>query len=70
MDALSLVKSWKTTIAGVVVAGLLLWPSVAGLIDGDPATGIDWTTFTIAMGLLGLGVAAKDGDKTSADLNL
>lgn len=61
-------KSWKTTLLGVVAGLMLLLPQVKAVLDDDPKTVIDYNIVVAALGTMGIGVAAKDGDKTSEDV--
>ncbi len=60
-------KSWKTSLLGVLtIVGALCAAGVA-LLDGDPATNPSWaitgTAFMTGLGLM----QARDNDKTSKD---
>ena len=62
-----MVKSWKTTLLGI--CALLAAAGLAGkaLLDGDPTTMPDVSAVWLAItGLVGL--AARDGDKSSEDV--
>jgi hypothetical protein len=63
-------KSWKTSVAGVLSALILILPELLALVDSDPATICNWATVKIGLAALGLGVFAKDGDKTSGEVGL
>jgi len=57
--------NWKTTAAGVVTAGAIIFPQVQYYIDDDPTTNPEWKIVLGAVGVL-LGFAAsRDGDKSS-----
>jgi hypothetical protein len=62
-------KSWKTTVCGIlaaVAAGITL--VAIPMLDNDPATTANWGAF-LAAAVAGLGLLfARDHDKTSEDV--
>lgn len=70
MDLITSVKSWQTTVIGVALAVLILIPAFKAQLDDDPETNMNISDIVMALGLAGLGVAAKDGNRTSEDLGL
>jgi len=62
--------SWRTSVAGLVVALGLLMPQYEAYADGDPLTKVDWKVVVTAFGALGFGVAARDNKVSSASLKL
>ena len=62
-------RSWKTTLAGVLAALGVILPQAAAFFDGDPATTPNWQVVIGAVitagALFGLGAAARDNDKSS-----
>ena len=62
------VRSWQTTLMGVITAVAVILPAVQLLLDGDATTQPDWNivvpALTAAVGLL----LARDGDKTSEEV--
>ena len=54
----------------MVFAILLLWPDIQTVIDGNVDTMPDMTRMVTALGLLGIGTMAKDGDKSSESLGI
>lgn len=63
-------KSWKTTALGFLGGLALIIPELQALIDGDPATVFNKAALMAGLAMLGIGVNAKDGDKSSKELGL
>ena len=63
-------KSWKTTALGFISGLLIILPQIQNLLDGDPETVFSETICMTGIALMGLGITAKDGDKTSKELGL
>lgn len=61
----SLTASWKTTIAGIVLAGSLILPELNKAFDDDETTNPDWNIIVAALGAGVLGVGARDSDVSS-----
>ena len=61
-------KSIRTTVLGICGGLIAIIPQIVALIDGDPATGFSWTAFVGGLAIMGVGVAAKDGDKSTEDV--
>ena len=70
MNLASDIQSWKTTVVGFLTGLLLAVPQIINLIDSDPETLFDMKILIAALGAMGIGVFAKDGDKTSKELGL
>ena len=68
--AAAMFSSWVTTLLGVVTAAALVLPELLLLVDGDAATAPNLQLILTALGIGGLGVAAKDGNKSSEDVGL
>ena len=62
-------KSWKTTILGIISGLLIILPQVQNLLDGDPETVFSETILMTGLALMGLGISAKDGDKSTEDVS-
>ena len=62
-------KSWKTTGLGIISGLLVILPQIQNLMDGDPETVFSETIFMTGLALMGLGVASKDGDKSTEDVS-
>lgn len=59
------VKSWKTTAAGVL-AGIAILAHQLGLaLDGDPTTVVSVEAVTTALGIIGVGLFARDNGVSS-----
>lgn len=57
--------NWKTTVAGVVAAGAVIFPEVLKYTDGDDATTMNWKIVLGALGVLFGFALSRDGDKSS-----
>lgn len=64
------VKNWRTTTVGVLTGAILCLTQLVNLLDNDPETVFTLSLFLTGLGALGIGVFAKDGDKTSEDVGL
>lgn len=62
-------KSWKTTALGIISGLLIILPQIQNLLDGDPETVFSETILMTGFALMGLGVASKDGDKSTEDVS-
>lgn len=58
-------KSWNTTIAGVLGALALLFTQVQYFFDGNAETHMDMATIVGAVGVLGIGWFARDNHRNS-----
>lgn len=66
----AIVGNWKTTVAALLAALVLILMEVGKLFDNNPETVINFEN-VYQMGILVIvGLFAKDGDKTSEDLHL
>jgi len=63
-------KSWKTTALGFVIGLMTILPEIAAFLDSDPETVFSKTVFMTGLGMIGLGIAAKDGDKSTEDVEV
>ena len=68
-DIMKTLRSWKTTVAGIIAGLVVLLPQILAVLDSDPATVFSLEAFTIGLGLLGIGAFAKDGDKSTEDVS-
>jgi len=62
------VKSWKTTLIGVLAAIAILANEAMAFIDDDPSTIPSLDRLLEALALLGIGILARDNDKSSEDV--
>lgn len=63
-------KSWKTTALGFIGGLMMILPQIQAMLDDDPETVFVKSIFMTGLAMMGFGIAAKDGDKTSKDLGL
>ncbi len=72
MNADNLVKdlrSWKTTVVGLLTGLTLIVPQLIALLDTDPQTVFDLKILVAGLAAIGFGTLAKDGDKSSEDVS-
>lgn len=60
-------KSWRTTLLGILAGVAMLAAEVRDAIDTDPATVFELDKVLTALGLMGLGVIARDDKVTSEE---
>lgn len=58
-------KSWKTTVLGVIAGLSLILPQIAAALDSDPATVFSLEAVIAGLGAMGIGIAARDNNKSS-----
>ena len=58
-------KSWITTIFGIAQFVVVIATQVVALTDGDPSTGISLEALMASAAVLGIGINARDNNKTS-----
>jgi len=63
-------KSWRTTIVGVLTAITLVAPQLLALLDNDPATVFSLDLFIAGLGAMGIGIFARDNDKSSENVGV
>lgn len=68
MNIVTLLKSVKTTVLGIALGLIIVAPQIVALLDGDDTTLFSLKIFLAGLAAMGLGIAAKDGDKSTADL--
>ena len=61
-------RSWKTTICGVIGGLIICLGQIQNIVDKDPETVFVEATFIVGLSMMGIGIAAKDGDKSSEDV--
>ncbi len=64
-DLTPMLRSWITTLSGIVTMLALLLPEIQSILDDDPTTNPNMQMIMAAFGVGGLGVAARDGNKSS-----
>ena len=57
--------NWKTTVTGIVAAGVIILPQVNNHLDDDPTTNMDVKLIIGALAILCGFATARDGDKSS-----
>lgn len=57
--------SWRTTLAGIVVALAALFTAAGALLDSDPATNPNWTMVMAEVAAAGGLIAARDNGVSS-----
>lgn len=60
----------KTTLAAVFGAVAVIAGQLQALLDDDPATVCDWNVIVLGGIIVLIGLFAKDGDKSTAELGL
>jgi len=64
----ALLGNYKTTILGFVTGLGLIITELIALLDGIETTVFNGELFLAGLGMITLGIFAKDGDKTSEDV--
>lgn len=59
--------SWRTTAIGVLSGIIVCAGEIRAALDDDPATGFSWPTFVMGLGMMGLGVSARDNRVSSEE---
>lgn len=62
-------KSWRTTVSGVLGGLIMLLGQVYSIIDDDPKTNPEYTVIMAAIGMMSLGLNARDETVTSEQAN-
>lgn len=61
-------KSWQTTVLGIAGALMILCTQAIALLDNDPTTVFELTQVLAAFAIFGIGLKARDNDKSSEDV--
>lgn len=64
------IQNWRTTIVGFLTGLVLASSQIINLLDSNPETIFDIKILIAAFGAMGIGMFAKDGDKTSEDVGI
>lgn len=64
------IKNWRTTIVGFVAGLIICLTQVVNMLDADPETTFEIAIFLSGLAAMGIGVFARDGDKSSKSLDL
>lgn len=67
MIATSVKVSWKTTVLGIIAGLPIILGEIKAVLDDDPDTNFRIENITAALAIMGIGAAARDGDKSSQD---
>ncbi len=70
MDLMTDIQSWKTTAVGFLTGLVLAGSQLINLLDSNPETLFDLNILMAGFAALGIGVFAKDGDKSSKQLGI
>jgi hypothetical protein len=65
----SALKSWKTTLAGVLPGTIIVLTEMNDLVDGVPETVFSTEAVLVGIGLIAQGIFARDNDKASEEAN-
>lgn len=57
------IRNWRTTIVGFVTGLAIILSQVIAVLDSDPQTMFKLELLLAGLAAIGIGVAAKDGDK-------
>lgn len=57
--------SWRTTVVGALSALIILGTQAVYLLDSDPNTVFSIDQFTLGLGMLGIGLFARDNNVSS-----
>lgn len=63
-------KNWQTTVCGVLIGISMCISQLINMLDSDPETVFQISIFLAGLGAMGIGIFAKDGDKTSENIGL
>ena len=64
----TLLKSVKTTVLGIALGLTIVAPQIVNLLDSDDTTIFSMKIFLGGLAAMGLGIVAKDGDKSTEDV--
>lgn len=64
------IKNWRTTAIGFLTGLGIIVPQLINMLDSDPETVFQLPIFLAGLAAMGIGVAAKDGDKSSKKLGI
>lgn len=59
-------KSWKTSLVGLIGALIVWLPQILAIIQGEP---VSVKAIAIGLAILSGGIVAKDGDKSTEDVS-
>ncbi len=61
-------KSWKTTLIGILTGAGILVVQLIAVLDSDPETTWSIAQFSAGLAAMGIGWFARDNDKSSEDV--
>ena len=65
-----LIKSPKTTAFGIVTGLIMILTQAGYFLDTDPETIVNWNIVVEGLAFMGIGVFARDHDKSSEDAGI
>jgi len=65
----AVVRNWKTTVLGIAAAITVISQQVVYMLDNDPNTVVSWELLLTGGFMALIGVFAKDGDKSTEEVN-
>ncbi len=63
-------KSWQTTTLGIITGLMIILPQLQAVLDSDAATNPSWEMILAGLGAMGVGVVARDNNKSSQDVGV
>lgn len=63
-------KSWKTTLGGVISQLPVLWSQISSLFDGNAATNPDWAILMGSLAIIWALFQARDNNISSEEVGI
>ena len=63
------IRSWKTTLIGCLTGVAIIIPQLIAVLDSNPETVFELPLLLAGLAAIGIGTVAKDGDKSTEDVN-
>lgn len=63
-------KSWKTTLIGLISGIMLILPQISTVLDEDPTTNPEYQMILAGLAAMGIGGFARDNNKSSQDIGI
>lgn len=64
------IKNYRTTAVGLLAGVIICATQLINMLDSDPETVFQLAIFLSGLAAMGIGVFAKDGDKSSKKLGI